>query len=150
MTTDSGYTPTIINLTKSTKSTTSLPDYAYTSGSGSGTRETTTATHTTATTSRALLLNDLATLFPHDFPSRVSTLDPETINILARELHAVRTLRSVEKAKMDRDSKAMQKFQVAQEIARLESVKLRLLKANAKLVSDIRRVRRISDTFKCR
>lgn len=49
---------------------------------------------------------------------------------------------------MDSDPVKLQKFQLAQDIARLDSCKLRLAKANEKLLSDIRRIRRITDINK--
>jgi hypothetical protein len=49
---------------------------------------------------------------------------------------------------MENDPIKLQKFELVQEIAKLESMKLRLTKANEKLVSDIRRIRRITDINK--
>ena len=49
---------------------------------------------------------------------------------------------------MENDPVKLEKFELVQEIAKLESMKLRLFKANEKLVSDIRRIRRITDINK--
>ncbi len=49
---------------------------------------------------------------------------------------------------MENDPLKLEKFELIQETAKLESMKLRLGKANEKLQSDIRRIRRITDINK--
>lgn len=47
--------------------------------------------------SRLRLLSDFEQLFPDDFCKRLESMEPELVNIFARELHSVRNLRNVEK-----------------------------------------------------